>query len=293
MRMTLQVGESSRLTVLRKTDIGYMLTDGESEIFMHNNEVTGEIQEGQAVEVFIYSDHQGRLAATMEVPNISVENFDWVTVSEVNPDLGVFVDIGISKDMLIHKGDLSPFENVWPQVGDQLYCILKRTQQGRLIAKLATEQDMRQIAVPASESMFNKNINGVVYRTLRVGSYILTDERFLGFIHESQRGGVEPRIGARVSGRIIMVKENGEINVSLLPRKHEGQTDDAQKIWEYMESRGGAMPYWDKSNPEDILERFNMSKGAFKRAIGKLLKEGKVYQENGWTYFKNEDDSVK
>jgi uncharacterized protein len=29
-----------------------------------------------------------------------------------------------------------------------------------------------------------------------------------------------------------------------------------------------------------------MSKAAFKRALGRLMKEGKVYQENGWTYKK-------
>lgn len=288
--MSLTVGESILVTVLRKTDIGYMLTDGASEVFLHNNEVTEEIEDGQEIEVFMYSDHQGRMAATMEIPEASIDNFAWVTVSEVNPDLGIFVDIGISKDMLIHKGDLSPQENVWPQVGDELYCRLKATGQERLIAKLATEQDMREIAVPATESMFNKNVNGIIYRTLRVGSYILTDERFLGFIHDSQRGSVEPRIGQKVTGRIIMVKEDGEINVSMLPRKQEGQADDADKIAEYMASRGGAMPYWDKSNPEDILERFDMSKGAFKRGLGKLLKEGKIYQESGWTYFKEDEE---
>jgi hypothetical protein len=46
------------------------------------------------------------------------------------------------------------------------------------------------------------------------------------------------------------------------------------------------MPFWDKSSPEDIKERFNMSKAAFKRALGKLMKEEKIYQEEGWTYFK-------
>jgi predicted RNA-binding protein (virulence factor B family) len=52
-----------------------------------------------------------------------------------------------------------------------------------------------------------------------------------------------------------------------------------------MESRGGAMPYSDKSDPDDIKARFNMSKAAFKRALGRLMKENKVYQEAGWTYF--------
>lgn len=62
---------------------------------------------------------------------------------------------------------------------------------------------------------------------------------------------------------------------------------DAECILTYMRMRNGAMPYSDKSQPDDIRERFNMSKAAFKRALGHLMKNGKVYQENGWTYEKN------
>ena len=120
----------------------------------------------------------------------------------------------------------------------------------------------------------------VIYRTAKAGSWIFTIEGYKGFIHESQRRQ-EPRIGEKVEGRIIDVKEDGTINVSLLPRKHEAIDVDAEKIYEYLLSRGGSMPYGDKSLPEDIDSVFGMSKGAFKRALGKLMKEGKVYQGNG------------
>jgi uncharacterized protein len=90
------------------------------------------------------------------------------------------------------------------------------------------------------------------------------------------------------SGRIIDVKEDGTINVSLLGRKQETQDTDAKRIYDYLMSRNGAMPYSDKSMPEDIQERFGLSKAAFKRALGKLMKEGKVYQEGFWTYAKKE-----
>jgi predicted RNA-binding protein (virulence factor B family) len=59
-------------------------------------------------------------------------------------------------------------------------------------------------------------------------------------------------------------------------------------IYDYLVSRNGAMPFNDKSMPEDIQERFQLSKGAFKRALGKLLKEGKIYQEGVWTYLKKD-----
>ncbi|MBE3571292.1 MAG: hypothetical protein IMW92_14725, partial [Bacillales bacterium] len=110
-------------------------------------------------------------------------------------------------------------------------------------------------------------------------------EGFKGFIHESQREK-EPRLGEKVEGRIIDVKVDGSINVSLLGRKQEKLDEDAERIFAFLQSRNGAMPYSDKSIPEDIMERFNLSKGAFKRALGRLMKDGKIYQEEGWTYIK-------
>jgi len=78
------------------------------------------------------------------------------------------------------------------------------------------------------------------------------------------------------------------VNLSLVKRSHEALDEDAEKVLAYLENRGGAMPYWDKSAPDIIQKKFQMSKGAFKRALGHLMKAGKVYQEDGWTYVKKE-----
>lgn len=74
--------------------------------------------------------------------------------------------------------------------------------------------------------------------------------------------------------------------MSLLPRKQDALSVDAEEILTYLRSRNGAMPYGDKSDPDDIRERFHLSKAAFKRALGHLMKNGKVYQKDGWTYEK-------
>ncbi len=67
---------------------------------------------------------------------------------------------------------------VWPEVGDELYCTLKLTNRDRLIALPARDSDMQEIVVDATPSMRNKNVNGRVYRSLQVGSFVLTDEHF-------------------------------------------------------------------------------------------------------------------
>ena len=72
----------------------------------------------------------------------------------------------------------------------------------------------------------------------------------------------------------------------MLPRKEERLGDDAENLFQYLNDIGGRMPFTDKSSPEEIKEMFTMSKASFKRALGKLMKEGKITQEDGWTMLK-------
>ena len=279
------IGQTVTLSVARQAPFGYFLTDGEEDVLLHQNEVHREVNEGDEIEVFLYVDSEGRPAASTIIPEVAVGRFAWVKVVDVNPEIGVFLNIGLQKDILLGADDLPLHKNVWPKPGDLLYITLRVNRNHLLYAKLANDKAIQEISVKATRKEFNKNVQGHIYRTAKVGSWIYTIEGFKGFIHESQRKQ-EPRLGEKVEGRIIDIKEDGTINVSLLARKQDAQDLDAAKIYEYLMSRNGAMPYTDKSMPEDIMERFDMSKAAFKRALGKLIKEGKVYQEGSWTYAK-------
>lgn len=281
------IGQTTTLTVARIADFGYFLTNGTEDVLLHINESDREYELDEEVEVFLFSDSQGRLSASTTIPEISIGRYAWVKVVDTNPRIGVFLDIGLKKDLLLGADDLPVHKTVWPAVGDLLYITLKVDRNNLLYAKLATDPIIQSISTEATRKDFNKNIQGHIYRTAKVGSWVYTIEGYKGFIHESQRT-IEPRLGEKVEGRIIDIKEDGTINVSLLARKGEAQDLDAERIYEYLMSRNGAMPYNDKSMPEDIQERFQLSKGAFKRALGKLMKEGKVYQEGSWTYVKKD-----
>lgn len=281
------IGQTTTLTVARKATFGYFLTDGSEDVLLHFNQAHQEFEENDEVEVFLYVDSEGRISASTNIPEIAIGRYAWVKVTDSNPRIGVFINIGLPKDILLGIDDLPVHKSVWPKPGDLVYITLKLSSNYLLYAKLASDPVIESISVKATIANFNKNVQGHIYRTAKVGSWIYTIEGFKGFIHESQRQQ-EPRIGEKVEGRIIDVKEDGTINVSLLARKEETQDLDAERIYEYMMSRNGAMPYNDKSMPEDIKDRFNLSKGAFKRALGKLMKDGRVYQEGNWTYVKKD-----
>jgi len=284
------IGRVEILTVARIASFGYFLTieeEGE-DVLLHFSETDQEFEVGDDVRVFIYTDSQGRACSSTNIPSIAVGKYDWVKVTDKREDIGCFFDIGLKKDMLLGEDDLPVHEEVWPEIGDMLYITLKVNKNNFLYVKPATDPIIEELSTKATREDYNKNIHGYIYRTAKVGSWIYTAEGFKGFIHESERGR-EPRLGEKVNGRIIDVKPDGTVNVSLLPRKEEALDQDAQQILDYLITRNGAMPYGDKSMPEDIKERFNLSKGSFKRALGKLMKENKVYQEEGWTYLKKDE----
>ncbi|MCM3110309.1 CvfB family protein [Lederbergia lenta] len=281
----MEAGTVVNLSVVRKAPFGYFLSDGEEDVLLHETEASSEVSLDQELEVFLYQDHEGRLSATSIIPNVQVGKYDWVEVVGVKKNLGVFVDIGLKKDILVSMDDLPELDHLWPNVGDRLYCTLKLDNKERLFGKLGTEDVMRDLSIPAERNQFNKNITGTVYRLLLAGSFIITAEGYMGFIHESERVS-EPRLGQQIEGRIIDVKEDGSVNVSLFPRSYEQMDIDAEKVYNYVVGRGGSMPYSDKSLPEEIKQRFDMSKGAFKRALGKLMKDGKITQREGWTHIK-------
>ena len=211
--------------------------------------------------------------------------YDWAEVVEVIPKLGAFVNIGIAKEMLVSVDDLPLFEAVWPNPGDKLFITLGKDQNGRLLAIPATEGVIAREIELAPEELYNQPISGTVYHTSKEGSAIITEDDYRGFIHHTERKE-EPRLGEFVHGRVIDVKEDGTLNVSLRPLKQDSIGEDATSILAHLEENNGVIPFNDKSDPEDIRGTFRISKAAFKRALGRLLKEGKVEQRDGMTYLK-------
>ncbi|SES13384.1 hypothetical protein SAMN04487944_11981 [Gracilibacillus ureilyticus] len=276
-----QIGTIQTLEVLRKIETGYVL-DG--DILLHHNETDTELEAEQSVDVFLYQDKKGQTVATTQLPSIQINIYGWAEVVEVLPHLGVFVDIGTSKEILLSKDDLPLFESVWPTKGDKLYVSLGKDRKGRLLAIPATEGVFeRELFEPAHENLLNETISGRIYRTDREGSACITEEGYRGFIHHTERKE-EPRLGELVEGRVIEVKHDGTLNVSLRPLKQHSMGGDADEILLRLEENNGIIPFSDKSDPEDIRGTFNISKAAFKRALGKLMKEGKIEQRDGKTY---------
>jgi predicted RNA-binding protein (virulence factor B family) len=272
------------LKVVRDSDLGYILDLGNGEeVLLHKAEAKEKHQEGSEINVFLYQDHQGRLAATETMPKVQLDSLAWLEVAGVNHKLGVFLHIGIKKDVLLSKDDLPESWEEWPKLGDKMYSGLKLDKKGRLFADLGTEEEMVEQAEAATDELFNKYVSGHVYKINEAGVLIFTDSQLIGFIHNEELT-IKPRLGQKIDARVSFVREDGRINLSMRPRKEQAYNEDSERIYQYLRENKGQMPLTDKSSPEEIKATFQMSKAAFKRALGKLLKEEKIIQENGKTY---------
>lgn len=274
----IKIGEVNTLKVKRKTDIGYMLTDGTEDVFLHFNESNHEnLVDNQSVKAFLYYDAKARLAATLSTPIITVSHADFVSVKEVNHELGVFVSNNISKDMLVSK-DYLPYDfNLWPEKGDTLYCILKL--KNRLVAKPLNKVEIT--LKPETKLELHQHIDAYVIHAGKEGLNMMSKEGHLIFVHHTQMRKTY-RMGEMANVRIARIHEDG-YSGSLIEVKEKMMDQDAQMLYEYLVANGGKMPFTSDSDKDAIYETFKLSKKAFKRALGRLYSERKVIFEDDQT----------
>lgn len=272
----LKPGEIQQLKVLRKTDIGYMLINkNQDEVFLHNNETNfKELETNTIVRAFLFYDNKGRLAATLLNPIITKDQSAWLKVNGINHKIGVFLDNGINKDILYSKDNLPYNTNLWPQVGDLLHVKLEVSKN--FLAVNSNNKEMENFDV-------GEEVHARVVKIVDDGISLLTNNLTPIFVPSTNLR--KPyRIGEDTMV-IINYRHHEYYTAQLTLQKENQMVDDAELILSYLEQRG-KMRLTDKSSPEEIKQVFNMSKKAFKRALGNLYKNRKIDFINGETVLK-------
>ena len=276
-------GDVVTLTVARLGEMGAFLDAGtgntSDDILLHKLQQTEEIKEGDKVKVYLYLDPNKRLTASMKLPKMREGQLGYVKVLSVTRD-GGFVDIGAERGVFLPysqmRGHVSPNQLVWVK--------LYRDKSGRPAVTMRVEEDMQKASKPAEGVKVGDNVTGTVYNILQEGFFIFTTQRFIAFIHRSEVPGGRLDFGQEVTCRVTYLREDGRINCSMRLQKENALVADAEEIYSFLEKRGGKMPYCDSTPLEIIKQKFGISKAAFKRALGHLMKQGKIRQEDGWTY---------
>lgn len=253
--------------------------DGFAFLF-DKKEADHELGIGAQITGFAYENEEHNFQITTNIPKVQVGHYDFGTVVRSSHGLGVFVDVGLpNKDFVVSVDELPTIDNLTPQKGDRLMISLVVDAKDRLWGHLADTEIFTAISRRATPQQKNLDTKATVYRLKLAGTLVITDDYYLGFVHPSERES-EPRLGQHVDARVIGVRPDGGLNLSLKPRSYQAIDDDAGQLLAALSHAGShTLPFTDKSSPDAIKDYFGISKGQFKRAVGHLLKLRYIEQD--------------
>ena len=268
------IGQFNRLAVLRETDIAFLLTDGQEEIFLHKKEALASYKPNDLIDVYVYVDNQGRKTASTRSPFITLDQGAFLKVVSVNPAYGVFLDNNLIKDLLLSKDDLPLNLDLWPQPGDSLFVVMKE-KKGNLFAKFVGRKEIiGYFAKPPSLELHLSVPANVMY-IVDEGIICFTASGQEIFVHKNNMRETH-RLGELVHPKIVREASTFSYSGTLIARKEAMIGADANAVLLYLKKHGGRMRFTDKSEADLIQSAFKMSKSAFKRALGSLYKQGLI-----------------
>lgn len=267
----IRLGEKQDLVIVKKVDFGVYLAvsqeEAEERVLLPRKQVPEESDIGDVVRVFIYRDSKDRMVATVREPKLMIGQVAELTVSEMGK-IGAFLDWGLEKELLL------PFKQQRGRInkGDKVLVSLYVDKSDRLCATMNVYENLR------TDSPYQKDdrVTGRVYELSgNFGAFVAVDNQYSALIPQKELYG-DVELGKDVSARVIQVREDGKLTLGIREKAYLQMDKDVQEILAILDDYDGVLPFNDKVSPEIIKRETGMSKNEFKRAVGRLLKEGKI-----------------
>lgn len=268
----LQLGKKQTLKIVKKVDFGVYLAKemnaGEKErVLLPGKQVPREAGMGDEIKVFLYRDSKDRMIATTREPLLELGKTALLKVVETGK-IGAFLDWGLEKDLFLpfreQTGKVSP--------GDEVLAALYLDKSERLCATMKVYHYLKT----GSPYVIGDEVEGRVYQVSdNFGVFVAVDDQYSGLVpHQEAQGTFHP--GEVKKFRVTDVKEDGKLTLSAKKKAYLQMDEDAALVLQVIDEFAGVLPFDDKVSPEVIKREFGLSKAAFKRAVGHLLKERKV-----------------
>lgn len=271
MTQKIELGKYQELIVTKKTDFGVFLNtptgEDSQKILLPKAQVPAGTDLKDVLKVFVYKDSEDRPIATTLEPDLTLGNVARLYVTQVTP-IGAFLEWGLAKDLFL------PFKEQLYKVqeGDAVLVTLYIDKSERLCASMHVYDALR------NDSNYQKDdeVSGRVYEiSENFGVFVAVDDMYSALLPKKEVFETY-RINQPIYARVTQVMEDGRLTLSVKKKIPEQMNEDADFIYRCLEQEGGFLPFHDKSAPEAIKNRFHMSKNAFKRGIGHLMKKGLI-----------------
>lgn len=267
----MKLGEKQELTVVKKVDFGIYLAErqeDETRVLLPAKQVPEGICLGEKLEVFLYKDSRDRPIATTSEPLLVMGGLAPLRVKEII-NIGAFLDWGLEKDLFL------PYKEMTRKVqaGDEVLVTLYIDKSRRLCATMKGIYDLLETSSPYGKG---DEVSGRIYEfSNNFGTFVAVDDKYSAMIPNyedcSQFG-----IGDVITAKVSKVKPDGKLDLTLREKAYIQMDTDAKKVLAVLEKYDGVLPFNDKASPEVIKKEMQMSKAAFKRAVGRLYKERKI-----------------
>jgi len=260
------------LTVRRFTPSGAFLGDPANSatdapcLLLIGAEIPSGARVGDELDVFVYLDSEDRPLATTRTPKLSLGEVAFLRVTSCTP-FGAFVDWGLAKELLV------PFKEQTRElhVGSREPIGVYLDDTGRLAGTMRVAELLDQEPFEFAQDQW---LEGEAWRNdPEIGLFAILERRFLGMVPASEPHRLTRGQAARF--RVSHVHEDGKVELSLRAHAHQELENDAETVLRVI-GKPGAARVGDHSAPEQLRELFGLSKKAFKRAAGRLLKQGLV-----------------
>lgn len=274
------LGKKQELIVAKVVDFGVYLGEKETAtekdtVLLPGKQVPEGTKKGDKLNVFIYKDSQDRLIATTKEPKLSLGDTAMLKVAQATR-IGAFLDWGLEKDLFL------PYKEQTKKVheGEEILVALYVDKSSRLCATMKVYHYLQTDSPYAQGDA----VTGLVYEISdNFGVFVAVDEKYSGLIPKQEaQGNYKP--GDEITCRVTAVREDGKLTLSAKKKAYIQLYEDAENVYEIIQEFEGELPFDDKASPEIIQREFGLSKNAFKRAVGHLLKEKKIEIKNGKIY---------
>ena len=229
---------------------------------------------GDSLTVFIYTDSEDRLIATTQTPRVTANHFAVLEVKDVN-NVGAFLDWGLDKDLFLpYKQQLGELE-----VGDRcVVYVLEDERSGRLVA---TEKIKSFIDTDIRSLRNGEKVELAVYDVCEEYVDCLINFRYTGRYYNTQNRPQHLYIGDVITGYIQNIREDGKVSLSLKPVGYKAMMDQSEQILQLLKEENGFLPYGDFSSPEEILEKFDLSKKHLRKSLVVYLRRLIKFHDDG------------
>ena len=270
----IKLGQINTLKVVKTVDFGMYLDGGdEGEILLPTRYVPEGCKPGDTLDVFIYLDQDERPIATTQTPKAMVGDCAYLEVAWVK-QYGAFLDWGLMKDIFC------PFrEQKMRMIKGNSYIVHVHLddESYRIVASAKVD---RYLSDEMPQYKHGDEVDLLIWQKTDLGFKVIIDNKFGGLVYKDQIFKYV-HSGDRMKGYINNVRPDGKIDVTLQPTGRKQTKEFSDALLDYLNENNGYCNLGDKSDAEERYERFQVSKKAFKKAVGDLYKRHLITLEEG------------